>query len=47
MLFTSIGSIMYALRRISTKVVTNVTDTNLDKDMMEKLYSVEKEKGDS
>ena len=38
---------MYALRRISTRVVTNVTDTNLDKDMMEKLYSVEKEKGDS
>ena len=47
MLFTTIGSIMYACRRLSTRIVTNVTDNILDKDMMPKLYSINKEKGDS
>ena len=43
MILTTIGSILYALRRLSTKVDTKVTDYSLDKDMMMRLYSMNKD----
>lgn len=44
MILTSIGSILYALRRLSTKIATRPHHYNLDRDMMQKIYSMDKEK---
>jgi len=44
MILTSIGSILYALRRLSTKIATGPHKYNLDRDMMQKIYSMDKDK---
>jgi len=42
MVITSIGSILYAIRQMSHKIVDGASDYSLTKDMMTKLYSISK-----
>jgi hypothetical protein len=42
MVITSIGSILYAIRQLSHKIVDGASDYSLTKDMMTKLYSISK-----
>lgn len=42
MIITSIGSILYAIRQLSHKIVDGASDYSLTKDMMTKLYSISK-----
>ena len=43
MSISTIGSILYTLKTVSGKVVAAVTDYSLDKSMMLKLYTVDKD----
>jgi len=42
MIVTAIGSILYIIRRLSNKIITNSAQYSLTKDMMTKLYSISK-----
>jgi hypothetical protein len=42
-IITSIGSILYTLKTVSGKIVTFVTEYQLDRSMMMRLYSTDKD----
>jgi hypothetical protein len=44
MIITSIGSIVFMLQRLSSKIVDGSADYSLTKDMMTRLYSMDKKK---
>jgi len=46
MVIASVGSIVFLLQKVSSKIVDGSADFSLTKDMMHRLYSMDKKKPD-
>ena len=46
MVIASVGSIVFLLQKVSSKIVDGSADFSLTKDMMHRLYTMDKKKPD-